>query len=511
MVDTTALPAPEAIDESLDGGTAPPLRGQDSGKLAVRPRHFPCFDGLRAIAAVLVVLVHTSFDSGFTLRSPNGIYTARFEIGVSVFFLISGFLLYRPFAASHIAGRASPAIRTFWARRLLRILPAYWLAFVVTSYVMHANKIVPGWHALLIYLGLLQIYFPGQALSGITQAWSLCTEMSFYLFLPLFASVVVMRRRGDRQQMEREVMVLAALFAIGLGVRFWMLHLHSAAAGVMESTLPAYLDLFALGMFLAVASSWVAHRRIEPRWLWHPMMPWVSWALALSMLWTVSHIGISRLPLHHIGPDLGITEEALYGLFAFFLLLPAVFGPQHRGLVRRALTWKPVAALGVVSYGLYLWHQSWGILFIRWTGLMFRLPLWEIFPVVLALGVASAALSYVFVERPILGLKDRLGWWSGTPGSGAAVLGGNGPTRRSVLSASPVGNVLAEQSELLGEDTRLVLEPAHLPAQVHTHDEEKKSGQDGEKGRGADDAQGVGEAVEEPRRDGEDGDHDTDR
>ena len=75
-----------------------------------QPRHFPCFDGLRAIAAVLVVMVHTAFGSGFTHRSWAGIYTARFEIGVAVFFLISGFLLYRPFAASHIAGASAPAV-----------------------------------------------------------------------------------------------------------------------------------------------------------------------------------------------------------------------------------------------------------------------------------------------------------------------------------------------------------------------------------------------------------------
>src|ERR1700691_422377 len=105
MVDPGPLPAPEAVDETT------------------RPRHFPCFDGLRAIAAILVVLVHTSFASGFTVRSAAGIYTARLEVGVSVFFLISGFLLYRPFAASHIAGGAPPAIGKFWVRRFLRIMP----------------------------------------------------------------------------------------------------------------------------------------------------------------------------------------------------------------------------------------------------------------------------------------------------------------------------------------------------------------------------------------------------
>ncbi|MGA2521568.1 MAG: acyltransferase family protein, partial [Acidimicrobiales bacterium] len=91
------VPAPEALDDPREvAGTA----GQVSGVTVpvARPRRFPCFDGLRAMAAVLVVMVHTAFDSGLTNRSSLGIYTARLEIGVAVFFLISGFLLYRPFA-----------------------------------------------------------------------------------------------------------------------------------------------------------------------------------------------------------------------------------------------------------------------------------------------------------------------------------------------------------------------------------------------------------------------------
>jgi len=359
-------------------------------------------------------MVHTSFASGFTLRSSAGIYTARLEIGVSVFFLISGFLLYRPFAASHLAGGASPAVGKFWVRRLLRIVPAYWLAFVVTSYVMHANKIKPGWHALLVYLGLLQVYFPSQALTGITQAWSLCTEVAFYLFLPLFAAVVVFRRRSDHHQLRRELTALAGLFTSGLGLRFWLLHLHTPLGYLMLEWLPACLDLFALGMLLAVLSSWMAHRGVQPRWLWSPVLPWLSWLLAAAMLWVVSHIGVSKLPLEHTSPGRGLAQEVLYGLFAFFLLLPAVFGPQGAGLIRRTLQWGPVAALGVVSYGVYLWHQAWVELFLRWTDELFRVAWPEMFGVVLSLAVASAAASYLFVERPILRFKDRLGWWSAT-------------------------------------------------------------------------------------------------
>ena len=92
-------------------------------------------------------------------------------------------------------------------RRFLRIMPAYWLAFLVTNYVMHIDTNVhPGWHSLLIYLGLVQLYFPSHALTGLTQAWSLCTEIAFYLFLPLYAVVVVRGRRSDRHQLARELM-----------------------------------------------------------------------------------------------------------------------------------------------------------------------------------------------------------------------------------------------------------------------------------------------------------------
>ena len=168
--------APEAIDVSAPevGEKRGILRRRPGRDEPVKPRHFPCFDGLRAIAAITVVAVHTAFVSGFTTSSPEGIYTARLEIGVTVFFLISGFLLYRPFAASHIAGRAAPATGHFWVRRFLRIVPAYWLAFTVVSYVMKGDvHLLHGWSNDLIYYGFAQIYFPKVVLTGVSQAWSL--------------------------------------------------------------------------------------------------------------------------------------------------------------------------------------------------------------------------------------------------------------------------------------------------------------------------------------------------
>jgi peptidoglycan/LPS O-acetylase OafA/YrhL len=155
-----------------------------------RPHHFPCFDGLRAIAAVSVLLIHTAWFSGFTVRSSLGIYTSRLEIGVSVFFLISGFLLYRPFAVAHILGQEAPSTRNFWVRRLLRIVPAYWLALSVLTYGFRIISLGRGWEGVLCHYLFLQIYIPSQIPYGIGPAWSLCVEVSFYLFLPLYAGLI---------------------------------------------------------------------------------------------------------------------------------------------------------------------------------------------------------------------------------------------------------------------------------------------------------------------------------
>ena len=281
------------------------------------PRRFPCFDGLRAIAVTSVLLLHTAWISGFTERNSLGVYTSRLEIGVSIFFLVSGFLLYRPFVVSHLTGEGSPNTRRFWQRRLLRIVPAYWLALTLLAYVFHLVTMGPGWQGVVCQYLFLQIYFPTQIFFGITQAWSLCTEMSFYLTLPLYAWVVrrVGRaRRSAQAQLVRELIGVGVLFVISFVFRYWVLHrplitvshgkfvaicapncaTHATFATLMVDWLPAYLDLFALGMLLAILSVWFAEHRSEPRWLQHRLMPWVSWLLAVVSFWAVSHIVTDR-------------------------------------------------------------------------------------------------------------------------------------------------------------------------------------------------------------------------
>ena len=376
-----------------------------------RPGHFPGFDGLRAIAALTVVGVHTAFASGFTSKhAALGRYTSRLEIGVSVFFVISGFLLYRPFAVDHFGGKAAPSLRMFWARRVKRIVPAYWVAFLIISYALHDDTVRHSWNAPLVYLGFAQIYFPNYIISGIDQAWSLCTEMSFYLLLPLYAAFLGRRRRPPDHQLRVEGAGLAALVAISFAYRIPVLLAHGHLAQAMPSWLPGYLDQFALGMLLAVASAYLVSVGRRPATLWHPAAPWISWSVAVMAFVAVSNLGLSVKPLASpsIGPSL--LRQTLYGAFGFFLVLPAVFGPQDTGTVRRFLAWKPVALIGVVSYGVYLWHEAWMYTFLGWFGPgLFHYPWGALLVLVTALAVTSATLSYRLVERPVLRSRRSVG------------------------------------------------------------------------------------------------------
>jgi len=379
-----------------EAAAAPPALAPPPG----HPR-FPLFDGLRAIAALSIVVTHTANQSGFNQQSRFGPLTARLDVGVTVFFVISGFLLYRPFVASRLEGRPRPAVWRYARRRALRILPAYWVALTVLGGI--------GWlHGVLgdhwwVHYGLVQNLHTSWILTGLGVAWSLCIEASFYLVLPLYALAAErwLHGRSHGRQMRAELIVLPALGAASLVARAIVFDQDPGAA--FSFTLPGTFLWFAVGMSLAVLSAGLHPRtddELPAPLRWVAKAPWLAWVAAAAVL--VFTAWGAGLPSGATWTAVQWGEQhLLYATFALLLVVPAVFG--QRGVVARVLG-NPVAAwLGLVSYGIFLYHVP---LVSRLLDVGSHGGFVVYTAAVAAVATGCAAASYYIVERPLLKLKE---------------------------------------------------------------------------------------------------------
>lgn len=383
---------------------------------------FPCFDGFRALAAGTIVAFHVAFVSGVGLRHPMlGLFLARLDVGVPLFFVISGFLLYRPFVAAHLEGLAHPGARSFLARRLLRIVPAYWGVLAVVAFGL-GLKHLGGIGGIAVYFGFLQIYDNAHVGGGISQAWSLCTEMSFYLVLPGYAwAVRRLARRPGRRPLAVEWAAVGGVYAGGLLVRA------AIAFGDLRSPfdcrldwLPATMDLFALGMALAVASASSTVPGSRPGGDRSPHRaatllragagrPWLCWTAAGVAYVAVSAGVFRRSDLGRaFTPGQVMGRQVLYGLIGLLVVTPGVFGRQELGPTRRLLRSRPMVLTGLVSYGIYLTHNA--VIdeyLLHAHRRVLHTPVGPVLAITVAGTAVASLLVYRLVERPALRLKRR--------------------------------------------------------------------------------------------------------
>ncbi|MFZ1993579.1 MAG: acyltransferase [Solirubrobacteraceae bacterium] len=399
-----------------------------------RANRFPLVDSLRAIAALSVLLTHTAVAAGVSGNPHSALspYAQRLDVGVAIFFLISGLLLYRPFVAARFRGRRTPVAGPYAWRRFLRIAPAYWLALTVTALWVGTSAYELGVFSASgfpTYYLLLQTY-RGQTLSGgLVQAWTLTIEITFYAFLPLYAWAMTRvagrparAGRADRggpdprSVLRSEVIGLVVLVIVSEAWKAVVLGGQSPHQVVITpalDALPSFLDQFALGMGLAVASAWIEQSGSTPRWVRRfDRAPVLSWVFAAVAFYVVSkRIGISPRFFAPMGRWQYLGREWLYAAVAFGLLLPAVIGEQTRGLPRRVLSLRVLAWLGLISYGLYLWQTTALAQLQRWNfGTHSIIHPWVWWSAgTLAMTAAIAAASYYLLERPLLSLKNVFG------------------------------------------------------------------------------------------------------
>ncbi len=344
----------------------------------------PAVEGMRACAAMGVVLTHVAFQTG-TQDGVLGRLLHRFDLAVAVFFALSGFLLWRGHAAAAREMRHRPATGHYLRSRLVRIMPGYLVAVVIILTLLpeanHANGTV--W---LANLTLTQVYVPLTLTAGLTQMWSLSVEVSFYLALPVLAVLAY------RLPVRARVPVIAAVALVSLG--WGLLPIHTAEGVNFLNWPPAYASWFAAGMLLA---EWTVSPVGWPHRL--ARNPWLIYGIAL-VAYLISASPLAG-PKNLVPATLGqfVVRTSMGAVVACALLAPLVL--DRPGQSHRIMGSPVMVILGRWSYGLFIWHLAALVMVFPIVGtFMFNGDLVVIFVLTTVLGFAMAAVSYALIESP---------------------------------------------------------------------------------------------------------------
>jgi peptidoglycan/LPS O-acetylase OafA/YrhL len=338
-------------------------------------------EGLRAVAACSIVVYHcwllASPTEAPSLGPLGRTVFPNLPVGVTLFFALSAYLLYRPFAAALIRAEARPSVSVFLRNRALRIFPAYWVILLVSALILgtvyvRESPFDLGTGGLLHRPGtfvatalLVQNYSPNTYFSGIGPAWSLAIELAFYVTLPLFALLAWAAASRATTRSGRTLAALtpaALLLAIGLSGKAAAAHLVPPQAGygwfgwvgdwnsVLERSFWAQADLFAFGLVVAVLRvEWEDGRLRVPSWVPAASLAGaVLVAIGTAKLLSDGHIGFHKY---------GTLMALACGLLLTSVVLPGG-DRQRKSLLVRILEVRPIVAVGLVSYSLFLWART---------------------------------------------------------------------------------------------------------------------------------------------------------
>lgn len=358
-------------------------RGEASGAGATGVKHrAQALDIVRAAAALAVLTYHV-----WLYRLPNPSRPSRdgwfdftlFEMraGLIVFFVMSGYLLYRPLLRGGRDGapRTVPLGAYYW-RRIVRIVPGYYLAIAGSVLLLWGLEGTPGVRLpdaadLWKFLFFLQNYFPDTLLTLDAPTWTLAVQAAFYLVFPLFLVAAAPLGR-------RAWIVPPAL--IGFGV-IWNWYAYSEGLGpVWRLAMPAMLPYLALGML-------IAH-----------LPPPRERRTAVAVLVSGVLLAVADGVWHALGVGdwaLGVLRD-LPGAVGYALV---IFACAQKAIGQSELL-RPFEAFGRWSYGVFLWHLPL-LLFIKGNGWMpsSGLLTWVL---LIAVAAAAGAAQWRFVERPLL-------------------------------------------------------------------------------------------------------------
>ncbi len=362
--------------------------------------HIIQLDGIRFIAVALVLLAHLT-DTSYPLG----------ELGVTMFFVLSGFLISRILMQSREKLKNEPSgfgkyLRKFLIRRTIRIFPVYYLSILIL-YIVGEPSVRQFLPWLLIYGTNIYMALHETWMGSVDHLWSLAVEEQVYLFFPFLIFFVPKKNLVS-------VLVVMGILAVLLRLFFYLSGKNWMVSYV---SMPACLDSFAFGGIMA----WLQLYRKETfeklfSKQWSALLGLLAW---LSVYYWSHYIELNYVPANKYNMVKILLDRFIASAFCFFLIGNAVIG--YTGVMAGFLENRVSVYLGKISYGIYLYHN---FVFnsyhsgpnhpvVRFFNKMYRLfPGLHEFPpfhfvVVCMFTVIVAAISWHFFEKPINTLKDR--------------------------------------------------------------------------------------------------------
>ena len=373
------------VSRDLDQGGLEAVSGVD---------RVPALTGVRALAALLVLATHAAYTTGKYTHGYLGLIYSRMEIGVPIFFVLSGYLLFGPWVRAAMTGAPGPSVRRYAWRRFRRIMPAYAVTVLAAFALYHFRTAGPNpghsWNGLLRNLTLTQIYTDNYLFShlhqGLTQMWSLAVEVAFYAVLPVLAYlllVVLCRRQW------RPWLLLAGLAGLALISPAWMVLVHTVD-GLPDGAklwLPGYLAWFVGGMMLTVLAA------MRVRCYGFVVVP-----LAVVCYFIASTPIAGEPTTSPSGLAQAVVKVAFYAVIATLLVAPPAL--SDNGWYSRFLASRPMVWLGEISYEIFLVHlilmEIAMVEILHWPVYTGSMPV--LFVVTLALSIPAAWLLHRFTR-----------------------------------------------------------------------------------------------------------------
>ncbi len=393
-------------------------------------RRDAALDGLRGIAALTVFSIHVwiyQLPNTVELRRDSWEKTLLFEgrVAFVMFFVLSGYLLYRAFARAALRQGEPINVRSYLVRRAARIVPAYYVAILGTLALLWAAGDVPGRRLvdaaqLPLFFVFGQNYSPDTLLKLNAATWTLAVEVAFYLMLPVIGWLAL---RWSRGRVGRQALLLGALVLAGLA---WNAVDYAAGWGPVAShSPPSFLPYFACGMLVALL---VESRRLRGT---APLGPGASVALVSGAAAVLVLNGWWHATFAHDAVAMEVLADSGAAL-AFAAIIAALVLGTGTGV--RWMGSRPLAWMGEITYGFYLWHIPL-IVCARGLGLLPGGVLSGV--MLLPVAIAFGAASWYWIERPIMRRAARL---KRAPAEASGVAGPAMPTRVRSTRSLPATN-----------------------------------------------------------------------